>query len=123
MNCSLDKLVKNFSDKGFQYPSEEFSGEQLKLVKEKGIYPYEYVNSLKKFNKNKLPGKCNFFRSLKDKGVNEEEYGKAVNVWKVLKMINLGEYHNLYLKTDILLSVDVFEKFVETCLNYYRLDP
>ena len=111
MNCSLDKLVKNLSDKG------------LKLVKEKGICPDEYINSLKKFNKNKLPDKCNFFRSLKDKCVNEEEYGKSVNVWKVFKMKNLGEYHNLYLKTDVLLSVDVFEIFFETCVNYYRLDP
>ena len=43
MNCSLDKLDKNLSDKDFKYLREECSGEQLKLVKEKGIYPYEYI--------------------------------------------------------------------------------
>ena len=44
-NSSLDKLAKNLSDKDFKYLSEEFSGEKLKLVKQKGVYPYEYFNS------------------------------------------------------------------------------
>ena len=123
MNSSLDKLVKNLNDKDFKYLTEEFSGEQLKLVKQKGIYPYEYMNSFKRFNEDKLPDKSKFFSSLKDKGINEKEYDRAVNVWKIFKIKNLGEYHNLYLKIYALLLADVFEKFVETCLNYYRLDP
>ena len=48
MNCSLDKLVQKLNDKDIMYLSEEFSGEQLKLVKENGIYSYEYMNSFKK---------------------------------------------------------------------------
>ena len=54
--------------------------------------------------------------------MNEKEYEENVNVWKVFKIKNLGEYHDSYLETDVLLLVDVFEKFVENCLNYYRLD-
>ena len=123
MNSSPDKLVKNLNDKDFRYLSEEFSDEQLKLVREKGIYPYEYMNSFKRFSEDEVPNKSKFFSSLKDSGVNEKEYKKVVNDWKVFKIKSLGEYHDLYLKTDVLLSVDVFEKFVETCLNYYRLDP
>ena len=57
MNSSLDKLVKNLNDKDFKYLSEEFSGEQLKLVKEKGIYPYEYMNSFKRFSEDEFPDK------------------------------------------------------------------
>ena len=70
INSSLDKLVKNLNDKDFRYFSEEFSGEKIKLVKEKGVYPYEYM---KRFSEDDLPDKSNFFSSLKDIGVNEKK--------------------------------------------------
>ena len=123
MNSSLDKLVKNLSEKDFKYLVEEFSDEQLKLVKEKGICPYEYFNSFEKFNERKLPGICKFFISLKNRGINEKEYQRAINVWKVFKIKNLGGYYDLYLKTDVSLLCDVFEKFIKTSLEYYCLDP
>ena len=123
VNSSLGLLVKNLMSRDFKYFSKEFSGEYLRLVKEKGIYPHKYMNSFKKFSENKLPDKSNFFSSLKDSGINKEQYDRAVNVWKIFKIKNFGEYHNLYLKTDVLLLVDVFEKFIKTCLDYYSLDP
>ena len=123
MNSSLDRLVKNLSDKDFKYLSEEFYGEKLKLVKEKGIYSYEYMNSFKRFNEDGLLDKSKFLSLLKDSSINEKKYGRALNVWKVFKIKNLGEYHDLYLKTDVLLVADVFEKFIKICLNYYSLDP
>ena len=110
-------------DKDFGYLSEEFSGELLKLVKENGVYPYEYMDSFKRFDENKLPDKSNFFSSLKGKCISKEEYDKAINIWNVFKMKALGEYHGLHLKTDVLLLADVFQKFIKTCINYYGLDP
>ena len=123
INSSLDKLVKNLNDWDFKYLNEEFSREQLKLVKEKGIYSNEVMNSFKRFNKDKFSDKSKFFSSLKNCGISEKEYEKAVNVWKVFKIKNLDEYHDLYLKTDFLLFCDVFERFIKTCLDYYSLDP
>ena len=122
MNSSLDSLVKNLMGEDFKYLSEEFSGEYLKLVKEKGIYPYEYMDSFKKFNEDKLPDKSKLFSSLNDCGINEEQYDRAINIWKMFKVKNLGEYHNLYLKIDVFLPADVFEMYLKT-LDYYSLDP
>ena len=61
MNSSLDALVKNLSDNYFKYLSEEFSDEFFKLVKQKGLYPYEYMDSFQRFSEDKLPDKCIFF--------------------------------------------------------------
>ena len=71
----------------------------LELVKEKGVYPYEYMDSFKRFNENKLADKSEFFSSLRDKHITEHEYDRAINVWKVFTIKNLGEHHDLYLKT------------------------
>ena len=123
VNSSLDSLVKNLVDKDFKYLYKEFSGKYLEVVKEKGIYPYEYMNSFKKINETELPSKDKFFSSLKNEGISEKDYKKVKNIWNTFKIKTLGEYHDLYLKTDALLLCDVFEKFINTCLNYYGLDP
>ena len=85
----------------FKYLSEVFSNEKLELVKKKGIYPYEYMDSFKKFKESKLPNIDCLFSSLIDCRISEKEYQRACNVWKVFKIKNLGEYHDLYLKTDV----------------------
>ena len=81
------------------------------------------MNSFKKFNETELPSKNKFFSSLKNEVISEKDYEKVKNIWKTFKIKTLGEYHDLYLKTDVLLLCDVFEKFINTRLNYYGLDP
>ena len=123
MNRSLDKLVKNLNSKDFKYLSGVFRDEQLKLVKEKGVYCDEYFNSFKKFNQGKLPSVDKFFISLKNRGISEKEYQRAADVWKVLKIKNLGEYHDFYVKADVLLLCNVFERFINVSLKDYGLGP
>ena len=124
MNSSLDSLVKNLSDSDFKYLSSKFKDTaQLDLVKQKGVYPYEYMNCFDKFDKRQLPSKKRFYSTLKSVGISSEEYERAKKVWEVFKMKNMGDYHDLYLKTDIFLLCDVFEKFINTCSTYYGLDP
>ena len=60
MNSSLDKLVNNLSDEDFKYLVEEFGSENLELLKQKDDYPYEYLNSFKRFNEEKLPARKYF---------------------------------------------------------------
>ena len=123
MKSSLDKFVKKLSDDDFKYLSEEFSGQKLELVKKKKrIYPYEYFNSFRKSKESNLPDIDKFFGSLKDCCVSEKEYQRACDAWKRFKIKDLGEYHDLYLKTDVLFLCDVFEKFISVCLKDYGLD-
>ena len=69
MNSNLDSLVKNLTNEDFKYLPEEFSCELLRLVKEKGVYPYEYMDSFKRFCEDKLPGISKFSSSLKDQNI------------------------------------------------------
>ena len=81
MNFSLDKLVKNLVDKDFKYLVIEFGTENLKILKQKGAYPYEYAtNSFKRFNENKLCTRKYFYSSIKDKKISED--GKISDVSK-----------------------------------------
>ena len=134
MNSSLDKLVKNLVDKDFKYLVEEFGAENLKLLKQKGAYPYEYMNSFKRFNEDKLCARKYFYSSTKDKKISEdgkisdghvsfEDYMVCEKIWDKFNMKNMGDYHDHYLKKDVLFLADVFEKLIDTCLKYYELDP
>ena len=60
---------------------------------------------------------------LSDEHISDEDYKHAQNVWNAFNLESMGQYHNLYLKSDALLLADVFEKFRKTCLRYYKLDP
>jgi len=60
---------------------------------------------------------------FKDELISEEDYAHAHNVFKQFGCHSLGDYHDLYVKSDVLLLADVFENFREICLNYYKLDP
>ena len=65
INSSLDKLVKNLSDEDFKYLVKEFGPDNLKILKQKCVYPYEYMNNFKKFDEGKLPARNYFFSSTK----------------------------------------------------------
>ena len=90
---------------------------------EKGIYPYEYMDDWDKFRETVLPPKEAFYSKLAMVGVNEEIYEHARRVWAEFGINNLGEYDNLYLKTDVILSANIFKAFRKVCLDNYGLDP
>ena len=93
------------------------------LLYKKGIYPYEYMDSFEKFTETSLPSKEEFYSSLNDQHISEEEYTHAKEVWKTFDCKTLGDYHDLYVKTDVALLADVFENFRKLCLKQYGLDP
>ena len=113
---------------------EEFGSKNLELLKQEGAYPYEYMNSFKRFDEEKLCARKYFFTSTKKRKIAEdgkisdghisiEDYLTSEKIWNKFKIKNMGDYHDHYLKKDVLLLTDVFEKFMKTCLKYYELDP
>ena len=119
---SLDKLVKGVDD--FPIIKKLMPEENKRqLLLKKGIYPYEYMDSFERFGETELPEKEKFYSSLSGKGITDEEYGHAKQVWEALGCRNLGDYHNWYVATDTLLLADVFENFRKVCQEKYGLDP
>ena len=107
----------------FKYTSEKFTGKELSLMSQKDVYPYDFMDSFEKLNQMELPTKEQLYSILIDQHITNDEYNHAKKVWKVFNIKTMGEYHDLYLKSDVLLLVDVFESFRKTCLQCYKLDP
>ena len=140
MSSSLDKLVNNITKCGkceycnndeecsnpnydnLKYTSKMFKGNKLRLMAKKGVYPYDFMDIFDKFNE-KLPSKEKFYSVLNDKHISDKDYEHAKEVWKTMKCDTMGEYHDFYLASDVVLLSDVFENFRKTCLEYYKLDP
>ena len=98
-------------------------------MKQKGAYPYEYMSSLERFNEEKLPARKYFFSSTKkgktgndgkksDGHKSYKDYLTCEKIWDKFDMEIMGDYHDHYLKKDVLLLADAFEKFIDTCLNF-----
>ena len=124
MSSSLDSLTKNLVRGGKKlFGFEDYSELQYDLLTRKGVYPYEYVNSWDQFNETQLPPISAFHSNLNMSSISEEDYQHAQRVWKEFGIRDLGDYHDLYLRTDVVLLANVFEAFRDTCLRHYTLDP
>ena len=93
------------------------------MLLRKGVYPYEYIDEWDKFNEKIIPGKDSFYSNLTLENISETDYAHANNVFKKFNINNLGEYHDLYVRSDTLLLADIFENFRKSCLKNYELDP
>ena len=124
MVSSLDSLTNNLVKGGQKLIGfEHYSEEQYELFVRKGIYPYEYMSSWDKFAESQLPPKKAFYSNLNMSNVSDDDYQHVQKVWCPFNIKNLGEYHDLYLKTNVILQANVFEAFRDTCLEHYKLDP
>jgi hypothetical protein len=128
---SLDKLVENLRNSNYDFPitsklfNEKFgcNSKYNHLLFKKSIYPYEYMNSFDKFNETVLPPKQNFFSSLSQTDITDEDYIHAKKVWKSFNIKNLGGYHDFYVNLDTSLLADVFQAFRKSIFDTYKLEP
>ena len=122
LQTSLANLVSNLSPDDFHDTKHAFKS-NTGLLTRKGVYPYDYVSSLDKLSETQLPPKEEFYSQLNDEDISDEDYQHAINVWNTFGCKTIKDYHNLYLKSDVLLLADVFENFRKNCLHHYKLDP
>ena len=85
MSSSLDNLVKNLPEKSFKYTKEEFQDTKLELMKQNGIYPYDFIDSFDKFEQKELPKKDDIFSQLTNEHISDKNYRHAQNVWNKFK--------------------------------------
>ena len=114
------ELIKRFAN------TYEFCNNDLNkfiLLLRKGVYPYKYMDTWERFSEVSLPSKEDFYSNLNMENINDIDYRHANNVFKVFKLENLGDYHDLYAQSDTLLLADVFNNFRNMCIKEYELDP
>lgn len=126
LSTSLDKLTSYLNKEKLKMLSSEFSKlsvNDFDLLTRKGIFPYEYLDCVNKLQDTCLPPRESFYSSLTGDTISEDDYAHAENVWQRFSIKTLGEYSDLYLKTDVLLLADIFENFRDSCISSYGLDP
>ena len=119
--ASLQDLVA--SSKTFKITERYVDESKRKLLLRKGTYPYEYMDCFQKFNEEKLPPKKAWYNKLNDSDISDKDFDHAQKVWRTFNCQTLGDYSDLYCRTDVLLLADVFENFRKTCMQHYKLDP
>ena len=92
-------------------------------MKCKGVFPYDYLDSVKRLEETELPPRSCFFNKLTNESCSVDDYERAEKVWNTFKCKKLLDYLLLYLKVDVLLLCDAFENFRKICKNIYNLDP
>ena len=120
---SLADVAKSMIPEDFKITNEYFEKDKCKLITRKGVYPYEYVDSLERWKETELPPYESFYSTLTQQNISTDDYEHAQNVWKVFECETLGDYHDLYLKADVLILADAFEKFREFFLHHHQIDP
>ena len=116
--------MRKLSPEDFIIVSKRWNKEEdFKLVTQKDIFPYEFMDSMDKMKSKGFPSKDSFYSTFYESHASDEDYHRAEKVWDHLNMKTMKDYHDLYLETDVLLLADVFENFRRTCIKCYELDP
>ena len=122
---SLDKLVKNLTPEDLKH-ARELAAElevDVELLRRKGVYPYQWVDSPAKFEETALPPIEAFYNDLTSEACKTKDYKHAIRVWEAARCKTFGDYHDLYLRLDVALLTDVYESFRRSAHKTYGLDP
>jgi len=96
MNSSLDKLSVNLQTENLPITRRGLTDKELALLRRKGVYPYEYIDSIKRFDETQLPPMEAFYSNLSREHVSNEDYQRAQQIWSALGCKTFGDYHDIY---------------------------
>ncbi|CAB3985783.1 uncharacterized transposon-derived, partial [Paramuricea clavata] len=121
--ASLDSLANTLGEDDFRTLESQMKHSRIELLKRKGVFSYEFMTGYDKLQYDKLPSKKEFYSKLNNTDISDEDYEHAQKVWKTFDCKTMRDYHDLYLKTDVLLLTDVMCRFRKICIENYGLDP
>ena len=120
---SLEKLVKTLDDDDCRHTRKAFKNEEeFHLMRRKGVFPYDFFDSVEILTSPELPSREAFYNTLQGEECTVEDYIHAKTVWRSFNCTSFRQYHDLYLKSDVLLLADFFEQFRRMCMSSYGLD-
>jgi len=120
LSGSLEAIARSYGE--FPHLDRQFPN--CMDLRQKGVYPYEFVTSLQVLEETtSLPSRDSFYSNLVETGVSQEDYERAQRIWSRFQCQTLKDYTLVYLCTDVLLLTDVFEAFRAMALEHYELDP
>jgi len=115
---SLDTLTSTLKRDG----KDKFVDSNDDMVLEKGHFPYSYFDSLKRLDETSLPPKSAFYNDLTETEISDRDYNHALTVWQRFGMTTFKDYHDFYMKSDVLLLGDCFEAFRQCMLEAHGFD-
>ena len=121
MAPGLDKLVSSLYKIVFKIQANFMMESSLIYLREKGVYPYDHINSHKRLNEKELHTAEKFYLRLIDENISDDDYEHAKKVRKDFKMNTFRDYHDLYNQSGVSLLADVF--FRDICIKNYEIDP
>ena len=113
-------LIKRFTNI-YEFCNRDIN--KFMLLSRKGVCPYDYMDSWKRFDETLLPDKKEFYSSLNIEGITNVDYRHAKEVFKYFNNKNTGDYHDLYVQSDTLLLAGAFKNFRNMFHKVYELDP
>ena len=122
---SISNLTDNLrtDENAFSYIKTREHRKIWSYIFRKGVFPYDYITSYKKLLESQLPPKEAFFNKLTNSCIKDSEYVFAQEIWNIFKCETLLDYMKVYLKSDVSLLLCIVEKYRDTCLEQFKLDP
>jgi hypothetical protein len=123
LSTGLDTLIKNLDASEMHITKKYIPDRMYPFMKAKSVYPYEWVSSAACFDYNGLPPIELFYSHLSQSNLKQTDYDQGVKEYGVLECKNFGDFHDYYLKKDVLQLADIIQSYRRLSVTNYGLDP